>query len=121
MASQSSRLDSPIQRSYEIGTSRLYRYTESISSPYTSICRWCTALLPTRTGREPRYPSRCSSTVSGMSSPPSTAYMIMTSRSGVADSHRRCTHSMKDAASSRKPRRINPYTVNAASRSQLYR
>ena len=42
-----------------------------------------------------------------MSSLPSTAYMIMTSRSSVADSHRRWIHSMNDAASSRKPSRIS--------------
>ena len=56
-----------------------------------------------------------------MSSLPSSAYMIMTSCSGVADSQRRWIQSMNDAASSRKPRRISAYTVNAASRSQAYR
>ncbi len=48
----------------------------AMTSPKTSVCRWSTAPLPIRTGRESAYPLKWSSSRSGSSRPPSTAYMI---------------------------------------------
>jgi len=47
-----------------------------MSSPKTSSCRWETAALPTRTGRESSYPGSYSSSRSSIRRSPVTPYRI---------------------------------------------
>ena len=69
-----------------------------------------------RTGREPLYPSRWSSTTSVVTGRPSTAYMIWSDPSGASSRQRSSSHCMKWPASSTNPMRMSAYMVKAASR-----
>ena len=68
------------------------RWAAPSSSPYTSICCWFQAPLPTRTGRLSRQPARCGRSRSVRSCSPPTPNMICSGWSGPMRRGRRGGH-----------------------------
>ena len=83
-----------------------------------SSCSWSAAPLPIRTGRDPAWPARWSSSDSSISALPSTRYIVCSGPVGesVQLASRSQLQRLNAAASSVNPSRISAYTVNAASR-----
>ena len=89
------------------------------SSPYTSICSWSQAPLPTRTGRLSRQPARCGSVRSVRSCSPPTPNMICSACSApTAEAAAVVMNAKKSSASSGQAATHRASMVKLASRTQ---